>query len=131
MVQPARFSASAALKSAAWAGAAGLGLSAVKAFTGFGIPCPWRALTGLLCPFCGATTLGVNLLHGEVAAAWSANQFVFVLLIGYAGAILAWIVEALGGPALRPPRRLRSAALWSGVLGVIAVGFAVARNLVG
>ncbi len=130
-VSPAQFSPVRALASAAWLAAAGLALSAVKAFAGVGIPCPWRAVTGTLCPFCGGTTLGVHLLHGEVGQAFAANQFVFVLLAGYTLAVVAWIVEALGGPALRPPRRLRSPALWWMVFGVCAVAFMVVRNVIG
>lgn len=129
-VSPARFSPVRALTSAAWLAAAGLALSAAKAFAGVGVPCPWRAVTGTLCPFCGGTTLGVHLLHGEIGAAFAANQFAFVLLAGYALAVVAWTVEALGGPALRPPARLRSPALWWIVFGVCAVAFMVVRNVV-
>ncbi|MEA4943354.1 MAG: DUF2752 domain-containing protein [Propionicimonas sp.] len=128
-VQPARFSPTRALRSAGWLGAVGLALSGAKLFAGVGIPCPWRTLTGTLCPFCGSTRLGVSLLQGDLAAAWVANPFVLVLLGGLGLAVVAWSVEALGGPALRPPAGLRSAALWSTVFVVTALGFALVRNL--
>jgi hypothetical protein len=99
--------------------------------TGFGLPCPWRAVTGTLCPLCGATALGGHLLHGEFAAAWAANQFVFVLGCGLVLAAGLWTVEALGGPAVRPPRALRRPWVWWTVLGAAALGFALWRNLVG
>ncbi len=118
------------VRMAATFGAIGLSLSGVYAFSGYGIPCPWRALTHTLCPFCGATTLGAELWHGDVAAAWAANQFVFVLLIGLALVGVASIVDALGGPRLRVGARWADQRLWYAVLGGAALAFAVLRNLV-
>ena len=46
-----------------------LGTIGLNAATGIGFPCPWRVLTGTLCPFCGSTHLGVALLHGEFVLA--------------------------------------------------------------
>jgi hypothetical protein len=126
---PRAFRPHAALASAAWLGVAGVTLSATKAVTGLGLPCPWRALTGTLCPFCGGTTMGTHLLRGDLPAAWQANPFVLVLLVLGVLAVVAWTVEACGGPAIRPPARLRSAGLWWGVLGGVALAFAVWRNL--
>lgn len=110
--------------------AVGVALSGVYAVTGFGLPCPWRAVTGTRCPLCGATALGGHLLQGDLAGAWAANQFVFVLGCGLALAVLLWTVEALGGPAVRPPRALRRPWLWWTVLGAAAFGFTLWRNLV-
>lgn len=118
------------LTAAATFGAVGLSLSAVHAATGYGLPCPWRWLTHTLCPFCGATTMGSSLLHGDVGAAWKANQFVFVLLIGLALAGIAWVVELGGGPAVRLRGRLADQRVWYAVLGTAALVFAVVRNLV-
>lgn len=123
------FSAARALRGAAWFGAAGLTLSAVKLLTGIRIGCPWQALTGTLCPLCGATTMGSRLLVGDLAGAWASNPFVLVLL-GLGGlAVIAWTVEVAGGPALRPPRALRSPTLWWGILGAAALAFMILRNL--
>ncbi len=118
------------VRSAAIFGAIGLSVSGIYAFSGYGIPCPWRSLTHTLCPFCGATTMGAALLHGDLGAAWRANQFVLVLLVGAAFAGVWWIVELLGGPRLRLPGRLADQQLWYVVLGGAAVVFAVVRNLV-
>lgn len=118
------------VRSAAVFGAIGLSASGIYAFSGYGIPCPWRSLTHTLCPFCGATTLGANLLHGDIGAAWASNQFVFLLLVGVALAGVLSIVELLGGPALRPSGRLADQRLWYAALGGAALAFAVVRNLV-
>lgn len=87
--------------------AAGLGLSALYATTGIGVVCPFRALTGWDCPLCGGTRTGSALLHGDVAAAFASNPvaLVGITLLGVVGAL--WVVEALGGPAVRPPLALR------------------------
>lgn len=114
----------------------GLGVSALYASTGIGLPCPFRALTGWECPFCGGTRLGSALLHGDIAAAFRYNPVVFIsLVLGVAVGAL-WIIEALGGPRVRPPaswqmafRRLRP-AVWWGIAGVLTVAYVVARNLI-
>jgi len=122
--------AAARLRAAATFGAVGLAVSGVHALTGLGIPCPWRALTHTLCPFCGATTMGSHLLQGDVAAAWASNQFVFVLLVVLAIACVVWTVELLGGRPLRLPAVLRDQRVWYVVGGVAALAFAIVRNLV-
>ena len=48
--------------------------------TAFSFPCPFRALTGYLCPGCGITTLLLALAQGDFAAARSANAFLFYTL---------------------------------------------------
>jgi hypothetical protein len=119
------------LRAAAAFGAIGLSLALMQSLAGIGIPCPWRALTHTLCPFCGATTMGVHLLHGEFGAAWSANPFVFVLLCGLAVAVVAWTVEMLGGPAVRLPARLADQRVWYAAFAVAGLAFAVVRNISG
>lgn len=123
------FRAGTALRGLAAFAATGVGLSVLAATTGVGVPCPWRMLTGTLCPFCGGTHVGVALLRGDLAAAWAANQFVLagLVLLSLLGAL--WTVEALGGPSVRPPRVLRagSGRGWL-LIGVLALAFAVWRN---
>ena len=125
----ASFTAASGLKSSAAFGAIGLALSGMHALTGVGIPCPWRSVTHTLCPFCGSTTMGAALLHGNVADAWMANPFVFTLLAGLALACVCWLVEVLGGPAMRLPRLLRDQRVWYAALAAAAIAFAVWRNL--
>ncbi|GAA1428770.1 hypothetical protein GCM10009616_09230 [Microlunatus lacustris] len=84
----------------------GVGLSALYALTGVGLPCPFRMVTGWECPLCGGTRLGTALLHGDVVAAFSYNPVVLVGLVVLAVLGVLWTVEALGGPAARLPARL-------------------------
>ncbi len=110
-------------------GAFGLGLSALHALTGFGLGCPWRRLTGTLCPFCGATRMGSDLLVGDLAGAWVANPFVMVALGVLGLAAVSWTVTALGGPRLRLPGRLADRRTWFWLTAAVALAFMVVRNL--
>ena len=119
-----------ALRGLALFGAVGLGLSALAATAGIGVPCPWRTLTGTLCPFCGATHVGVALLRGDLAGAWASNPFVLTGLVVLTLLGALWTIEALGGPSVRAPKRLRwSSDRWWLLIGAAALGFAVWRNL--
>jgi hypothetical protein len=51
--------------------------------------CPFRLITGLPCPGCGMTRAWVYLMHGDVAAAVSANPFSLVALPAAAAFVLA------------------------------------------
>lgn len=129
------FQAANGLKWLAGYAAFGLGISTLYASTGIGLPCPFLALTGWQCPFCGGTRLGSALLHGDVAAAFGYNPVVFVSLA--LGVIIGalWLVEALGGPRVRPPVRWQAAlrrirpAIWWTAIGVLAALYVVLRNL--
>ncbi|MCR5676214.1 MAG: DUF2752 domain-containing protein [Lachnospiraceae bacterium] len=48
--------------------------------THLGIPCPVKLLTGYSCPGCGISHLFLSLAKFDLAGAFSANPFVFVLL---------------------------------------------------
>ena len=121
--------AAAGLKSAAGLGVVGVSLSGLYAITGIGIPCPWRLLTGTLCPFCGATNMGAALLRGDLDAAWAANPFVLTALSGLTLACIFWVVELLGGTAVRLPRRLSDQRIWYIALAAAGIAFALWRNL--
>nr|WP_269778633.1 DUF2752 domain-containing protein [Microlunatus antarcticus] len=88
-----------------------MGLSALYATTGVGVGCPFRIVTGWDCPLCGGTRMGSALLHGDVAAAFAFNPvaLVGIALLGVVGVL--WLVEALGGPVVRPPAGLRQRLL--------------------
>ncbi len=115
--------------------AGGLALSALYATSGIGLPCPFRAATGWLCPLCGGTRMGEALLHGDLGSAFLANQLALTAVAVLLGLGVLWTVELLGGPAIRLPqplsRPLRRVATWVWLVvgAVIAMGFAVLRNL--
>ena len=115
--------------------AGGLGLSALYATTGVGLPCPFRLLTGWNCPLCGGTRMGGALLHGDIAAAWSLNPVALVGLVVIGTLGVLWTLEAAGGPAVRLPRRLRRRLgrvptyRWLVLTLGLAVVWTVLRNL--
>ncbi|MDD6134027.1 MAG: DUF2752 domain-containing protein [Selenomonadaceae bacterium] len=45
----------------------------------FTLHCPFRILTGFLCPSCGITTMFVRLSYGDFAGAYAANPVVMLL----------------------------------------------------
>lgn len=53
--------------------------------------CPWRDMTGLACPTCGATHATAALAGGDAAAAWRANPAVPVGL----GLLVLWVLWAV------------------------------------
>ena len=132
---PQPFRATRALRPLVGFFAVGLGLSALYATTGIGVICPFRAVTGWDCPLCGGTRMGSALLHGDVAAAFAFNPLALVgiALLGVVGVL--WVVEALGGPAVRPPfaLRVRLAATTPQqrlvAFVVVAVVYTLLRNL--
>lgn len=115
----------------------GLAISGVYATTGIGFPCPFRAITGWQCPFCGGTRLGAALLRGHVGQAFGYNPLVFIGLIVMTVLGAFWVVEALGGPAIRPPRRITERlagvhpVVWAAVIGGLAVVYTVTRHVMG
>jgi hypothetical protein len=113
----------------------GVGLSALYAVTGVGLPCPFRMATGWECPLCGGTRLGTALLHGDLVAAFAYNPVVLVGLVVLTALGVLWTIEALGGPAVRLPDRAASALARVRPTGWLALGlvgaavFVVLRNL--
>ncbi|MEV5598668.1 DUF2752 domain-containing protein [Streptomyces sp. NPDC052496] len=83
--------------------------------------CPFRSLTGLLCPGCGTLRALHDLTRGEVTAALAHNAlFVAVLPL----ALFSWLRAVRGRPAL-----LTSA--WAGVsAGAVLLLWGVVRNCV-
>lgn len=132
---PRPFEAVGGLRWLAGYAAFGIGIATLYATTGVGFPCPFRAVTGWECPFCGGTRLGASLLHGDVAGAFAYNPLVFLSLVVGVVVGALWLVEALGGPRVRPPvswtttaRRIRPAVRWTAV-GVATALYVVVRHL--
>ncbi|MFJ4622524.1 DUF2752 domain-containing protein [Streptomyces sp. NPDC088812] len=88
--------------------------------------CPFRFVTGLLCPACGGTRMVYDLMHGHPAQAWLDNR-ALLLAAPFALALLArWVAEGLRGRRWRPQLGRPAQAV---ILG-LAVLWTVARNLV-
>lgn len=47
---------------------------------GGGLPCPFRALTGVVCPLCGMTHATLALGAGDLGAAFAAHPLFFAVL---------------------------------------------------
>lgn len=114
-------------------------LSAAPELNALVPPCPFRALTGLDCPFCGATRAVLSLARGDVAAAADYNLLVTSGVFLLIGLLAWWAVRRLRRPsggtwtAVGPaPDRAATVAsprvlLIAGV--AIAVVFWLVRNL--
>ncbi|MCF3147099.1 DUF2752 domain-containing protein [Streptomyces platensis] len=92
------------------------------------IPCPFKWLTGLLCPLCGGTRMAYDLMHGDVVTAFHDNAVLLTLggpVMAYA--VVRRLVAGLRGREYRPRLSGRGNAV---VLGIAAV-WMLARNLVG
>lgn len=88
--------------------------------------CPFRYLTGLLCPACGGTRMVYDLMHGQFSAAWHDNR-ALLLASPFALALLGrWFLEGVRGRRWRPALSSRAQVL---VL-VVAVTWTVVRNVV-
>ncbi|MHA5053619.1 DUF2752 domain-containing protein [Streptomyces sp. SD15] len=89
--------------------------------------CPFRLVTGLLCPACGGTRMVYDLMHGHFNAAWLDNR-VLLLASPFALALLGcWSLEGLRGRRWRP-----TLSRWAqGLVLLVAVAWTVVRNLPG
>ncbi len=82
--------------------------------------CPFHAITGLLCPGCGATRALVALAHGHIHEAITQNALIVLLLPALV--VFAWEgARREAWPKLPVPVLL-------GIL-LVTLGFTVCRNL--
>ena len=65
----------------------------------FLLPCLFKTLTGLPCPFCGLTTSFALMADGTVGAAWAAH------VMGPPAYLATWVILAAGVVGLRCNRR--------------------------
>jgi hypothetical protein len=87
--------------------------------------CPFRALTGWLCPGCGTLRGLHQLLHGDPAAAFRFNPLMVVSLPFIGWSLLARSAELAAGRAL--PAVVWRAAWIRALLGVVVL-YGVLRN---
>ncbi|WP_294553663.1 DUF2752 domain-containing protein [uncultured Pseudoflavonifractor sp.] len=104
----------------------GLAYAVFVGLTGLSIPCPVRALTGLLCPGCGVTRLCMALLRLDFAAAWDANP-VLLLLLPVLAALLARQAARYVKSGRSALSRGESALVWG--MAAVLLLWGVARNL--
>lgn len=94
--------------------------------TGWAIPCPLYAITGLYCPGCGITRMFISLLSLEFAQAFHNNAVVCVLLLPAIGFSIMKAIQYVKTGQVTYKR-------WEGVLVFLALlltlGFGVIRNL--
>lgn len=88
--------------------------------------CPFYALTGLLCPGCGALRATHALAHLDPAAAFGLNALLVLMAPVVAYVWAGWLAAAWSGRAWRPspPKPLH---LWA--LMALVLLFWVVRNL--
>ena len=91
---------------------------------GHGVTCPRLALTGLACPGCGGLRATHDLVHLDLAAAWSMNPLWVVVapLLGVLWGL--WLVRAWRG---RPAPRVPAGVAWTSL--AVLVLFGVLRNV--
>jgi hypothetical protein len=90
------------------------------------LTCPLLALTGLACPGCGGLRATHDLVHLDVAGAWSMNPLWVLVAPLLVGLWSVWLVRAWKG---RPGPSLPPSVAWTGL--VVLVAFGVLRNVPG
>lgn len=92
--------------------------------------CPFNAITGLDCPFCGSLRAVHSLAHLDLVGAASHNLLFTVAAPLLVVAWVAWLASSLGHPLRWPPpvpRPLPRAAVVA--FWVLVTAFGMARNL--
>ena len=119
-----------------WTGPVAVGAIALAAVTTIGLldpelrghlspGCPFRTVTGLDCPGCGATRAVYALTQGDVGLALDHNVLVVLALPVFAGAWVLWLLARTG----RRVRPLVVPPIVSYGIAVVLVTFWVLRNL--
>ena len=103
----------------------GLGYALWVRLTGLAVPCPFRAVTGWLCPGCGVTRLCLALLRWDWTAAWNANPVLLLMLPVLAALGVRSAVRYVREDAAVP--KWESALLWA--VTALLIVWGAARNL--
>lgn len=106
--------------------AVGVGYALWVNLTHWSIPCPFHAVTGLLCPGCGVTRMCLALLQLDVVGAWQANPVLLVLLLPIAGLLLYRMVCYVRQGHTHAKRW--ETLVWS-CLAVVLVLWGIVRNI--
>ena len=111
------------------AGAIGLGACVAIGVvdpTGGPVLCPFRAMTGLYCPGCGATRMMHRLVVGDPLGALHMNPLAFVFIPLMAWWYFAGLTAMVGGPRWSTPR---FTARQTAALAVAVLAFWILRNI--
>ena len=90
-------------------------------------PCPFHALTGLWCPFCGGTRAIWATVHGHFGLMMHANALLPVFALAAAWGWVTWLGKATGWWRCPYPSTRAVAWAFAGLL----ITFTVLRNLPG
>ena len=93
--------------------------------SGFFPPCPFRFLTGFLCPGCGSTRALHQILHGHFEAAFMLNPLLMLGIPFMLFAFLRYSVTVMRGEVPRP-NALPAPYIYA--MFVVIVSFWVFRN---
>lgn len=104
----------------------GLAYAVFVRLSGLSIPCPFHAVTGLLCPGCGVTRMCLALLRLDFAAAWQANPVLLLLLPVLAALLIRQSVRYVKTGRSTLSRR-ESALVWG--MAAVLLLWGIARNL--
>lgn len=104
----------------------GLAYAVFVRLSGLSIPCPFHAVTGLLCPGCGVTRMCLALLRLDFAAAWDANPVLLLLLPVLAALLIRQTVRYVKTGRSTLSRR-ESALVWG--MAAVLLLWGIARNL--
>ncbi len=107
--------------------AIGLAYAIFMHFTGYGIPCVFRKITGLKCPGCGVTHMCMALLQFDFRAAFNANPVVLCLLPVLFPLLIVQIVKYIRTGS-RKTTPVQNCVLFGSI--AILLIFGVVRNLV-
>lgn len=93
-------------------------------FTGNGIPCIFKKLTGLYCPGCGITRMFLSLLRFDIYQAFRYNPLVFILLATY---LFYIIIDLVKYSKTNKHLKISNKIYWT--LLILVFCFAILRNI--
>ena len=93
-------------------------------FTGNGIPCIFKKITGLYCPGCGITRMFLSLIKFDIYQAFRYNPLVFILIILY---IIYRLVDIIVFIRTNNHFKINDRTYW--FLLILVFCFAILRNI--